>query len=527
MMVHGSPWPRCVGYEFVTIRAYFRVMSKRWRVIVACTMLGLAAAAGITFAMPVTYSAEATAFVAIASSGTDTSTSIYQSSQFALQRVKSYTEVVHSPDVLQPVIDSLRLDESIEELRTTVTAENPVDTVLIKVSVTSSSPAGAQRTANATSDQLGKVIEQLETSREGGTPPVKVTTAVPAALPQFPVSPRRTINLALGILAGLGLGVIGSVLRDQQDTTIKGDDLQVLSGRAPLGLIAYTSEIVGKPLIVLDGVGPAVEEFRSMRTNLQFVDVDNPPQQIVVTSAVASEGKTTLACNLAITLAQSSLHVCLVEADMRRPKVTSYMGIDGTVGLSNLLAGQFEIDEMLVPWHRGLLTVLPAGTPPPDPSKLLGSRNMTVLLSELRRRFDFVIIDAPPVLPVTDAVILAHATDGALFVSRYGHTRRDQVTRALEDLANVKAKLIGTVLTFVPPKGHRELRGHDYGYGYATREREVVELATGAGSPAGPDPTVLARHRSWARSAELDDADERGAESRDGNQPGARTTARS
>jgi len=163
------------------------------------------------------------------------------------------------------------------------------------------------------------------------------------------------------------------------------------------------------------------------------------------------------------------LNVCLVEADLRRPKVSSYLGIDGTFGLTNVLAGQFPLDEMLLPlkWHRGLLTILPAGTTPPDPSHLLGSNNMAALLQELSNRFDVVIIDAPPLLPVTDAAVLAQATDGALFVSRYGHTRRELVTKALEDLQIVNARLIGTVLTFVPAKGHH----YGYGYGYTADER--------------------------------------------------------
>lgn len=475
----------------MTIRAYFRIMRKRWRIIAACVVLGVGAAVGITLAMPVTYSAQATAFVAITSSNTDANTSaLYQNSQFALQRVKSYTDFVNSPDVLQPVITKLRLGESIADLRRNVIADNPVDTVLLNVTVTDTDAVRAQRIANAVSDQLGKVIERLETSRSGGVSPVKVTTAVPAASPESPVSPRRSLNLALGLLVGLALGVIGAVLREQQDTTVKGDDLQALSGRAPLGLIGVNPTAMKQPLVALEAAGRTLEELRIMRTNLQFVDVDKPPSMIVVTSAVASEGKTTLACNLAITLAQSNLRVCLVEADMRRPTAASYLGIDGTVGLSNVLAGQFEIDEVLVPWHRGLLTFLPAGTTPPDPSKLLGSHNMTVLLSELRERFDFVIIDAPPILPVTDAVILAHATDGAVFVCRYGHTKRDQVAKALEDLATVKARLIGTVLTFVPPKNQRELRGHAYAYGYSAPDGEPVDFASSqVNAQTGTTPT--------------------------------------
>jgi capsular exopolysaccharide synthesis family protein len=451
----------------VTLRAYMGILRKRWLLVLALTVFGVGAAAALTFATPKTYAAQATAFVATTSTGTE-SNSIYQNSQFAMQRVKSYSQVINSPDVLQPVLDQLHLDMSLDELQKMVAADNPVDTVLINVTARSKDPVQAQAVANAAAQQLGLDIERLETARAGGTTPVKVSTAVPAPLPQKPVSPRPLINMALGLLLGLALGVGAAVLREQQDTTIKGDELQDLCGRAPLGVIGLNPSGGKQPLVALQKHSAGVEAFRSMRTNLQFVDVDCPPRMFVLTSATANEGKTTTACNLAITLAQASLRVCLVEADLRRSKLTSYLGIDGSVGLTDVLAGQFKLDDVLVPWNRGLLTVLPAGTTPPDPSELLGSRNMTALLAELRSRFDMVIIDAPPVLPVSDAAVLARATDGALFVARYGHARREQVAKALEDLATVNARLIGTVLSFVPPKANRYVHGHDYGYGYTS-----------------------------------------------------------
>jgi capsular exopolysaccharide synthesis family protein len=449
----------------VTLHDYLQILRKRWTLITTVSLLSLAVAAGVTLLTPLTYSAQASAFVTITSTGTEAN-SLYQNSQFALQRVTSYPQVISSPQVLQPVIDTLHLKVSLSDLQKAVTAENPPDTVLLNVVATSRSPQEAQLIANTAADRLGSVIERLETSRAGGVAPVKVTTAVPAALPQSPVSPRPPLNLALGLLVGLALGTGAAVIREKQDTSVKGDDLQELTGTAPLGNISFDPHAAAEPLMALRVQSPALEAFRTMRTNLQFVDVDKPPRQFVITSAREGEGKTTTACNLAITLAQSALSVCLIEADLRRPKVATYLEIDGSVGLTNVLAGQFSLDDMLVPWNQGQLTVLPAGTPPPDPSQLLGSKNMTILLEELRHRFDMVIIDAPPLLPVTDAAVLAHATDGALFVCRHGHTSRELVAKALENLQTVNAALIGTVLTFVPSKA----AGYGYGYGYSIDE---------------------------------------------------------
>lgn len=471
----------------MTFRAYLKILQKRWVIVVTMTALSALAAAGVTLAMPVTYAAQASAFVTITSTGTEAN-SLYQNSQFAMQRVKSYTDFVRSRNVLQPVIDKLKLNVTPTELTKVVTADNPVDTVLINITARASSPESAQDLANAISDQMGTYIERLETTRNGGTAPVKVTTAVPADLPPSPISPRPVLNLALGLLLGLALGIAAAVLREQQDTTIKDEDLEELFGAAPLGVIGFDPGAKEQPLIAMRKNAIGIEAFRSLRTNLQFVEVDRPPHVVVLTSSIANEGKTTIACNLAITLARSAQRVCLIEADLRRPNVSNYLGIDGTLGLTNVVAGQFELDDVLVPWNRGLLTVLPAGTTPPDPSELLGSRNMTSLVEQLRERFDIVLIDAPPLLPVTDAAVLSKVADAVLMVIRYKFTRREQVARAMQDLETVRARVLGTILTFVPSKGGRYDR-LDYGY------ESVEDIRTASPSHVQTDHVTAASAR--------------------------------
>lgn len=450
----------------MTIRSYVQALRKRWRLITAVTLLCIAAAVGITVSLPVTYSSTATSFVAIQRTADDQST-LYQTSQFTLQRVKSYIHVVDSPAVLEPVIDELHLSGGLAALRKNISADNPTDTVLLQVTASAASPALAADIANAVSTHLGRDIERLESPRTAGTSPVKVSLSVPATPPSSPVSPRQTLNLVLGLLSGLALGVVVAVMRDAQDTSMREADLEELTGRSPLGLVRFNPAFASDPLLALNSTGPSTEEFRTIRTNLQFTDVDHPPRRIVVTSAVAKEGKSTVAVNLALALARSN-RVCLVEADLRCPKVSEYLGVDGTVGLSNVLAGQYDLGDALVSWHRGLLTVLPAGTEPPDPSQLLASRTMKTVHDELARRYDYVVFDAPPVLPVSDAMVLANITDGVVFVSRFGATKRDLVERALEQLATVHTRLIGTVLTFVPARSHRALRGNAYGYSRAS-----------------------------------------------------------
>jgi non-specific protein-tyrosine kinase len=183
-----------------------------------------------------------------------------------------------------------------------------------------------------------------------------------------------------------------------------------------------------------------------------------------------AEGKSTTACNLAITLAKAGWHVVLVEADLRRPRIARYLGIEGSAGLTSVLIGKAAIADVLQPWGDEPLSVLPSGPIPPNPSELLSSENMKHTISELTDLGDIVLVDAPGLLPVTDAAVLARICDGTLLVTRYGKTRREQVAQAVKRLDAVDARLLGCVLNFAPRKGGEDYSGHGYGYGVATED---------------------------------------------------------
>jgi capsular exopolysaccharide synthesis family protein len=170
----------------------------------------------------------------------------------------------------------------------------------------------------------------------------------------------------------------------------------------------------------------------------------------------------------------------LVEADLRKPRVCEYLGLDSAAGLTNVLAGQNELADVLVPWRRQTLTVLPSGPVPPNPSELLGSQHMGNLLKVLAARFDYVIVDTPPLLPVTDAAVLATLTDGALLIARHGKSSRDDVERAAQSLEAVNARLLGTVLNAIPVRA----RGYGYGYGYGYGEEPSAKAGARAKAKA-------------------------------------------
>lgn len=450
---------------------YWRILRRGWLIVVVTTIVGGLLAFGWSLRQPMKYSATTQSFVAIS----DTSlvnNSIVTGAQYIEQRVNSYALLASSPQVLDPVIAELGLPENASQLSAQVTAVSIPQTVLINVTATYNDPVMAATIANSVSVQFGTVISAIERTPGANASPVKLTIVVPAQPPSTPSSPRTNLNALLGALVGLLAGSAFLALRETLDTSVsQQDDVEEITGATPLALMGDDPSASDKPLVALDQKAQRSEAFRSLRTNLQFVDVDNPPRVIAITSPLSSEGKTTSACNLAITMAQAGLNVCLVETDLRRPRVATYLGIDGSIGITNVLAGQVDLDDVLVEWGRGLLTVLLSGPIPPNPSELLASKNFGVLLEQLRDRFDMVIVDTCPLLPVTDGAIACAAADGAVLVVRHSKTRKEQLHRALDSLSQVDARVLGTVVNFVPTKrragGYGDGYGYGYGYGYS------------------------------------------------------------
>jgi capsular exopolysaccharide synthesis family protein len=371
------------------------------------------------------------------------------------------------------VVSELRLPVSPALLQSRLSASAIPDTVLLQATVTDPVPARARDIANAAGRQFALLVSDLERPEGGGSSLVKVTTVEEAKLPTSPVSPTTTRNLALAGLLGVLVGVGLAVLRETLDTSVKTpeDVAAAAGGLATLGAVGFDSGARKRPLInPVEAHSRRSEALRQLRTNLQFVDVAAHPKSIVVTSSVAGEGKSTTACNLAITLAQAGLRVVLVEADLRRPRLMTYLGMEGAVGVTSLLIHRATLDQAIQPWGNALLDVLPSGPVPPNPSELLGSREMAELMKQLEARYDIVLVDGAPLLPVTDAAVLSALAGGALLVVRANRTHREQLHRAVESLRAVDARLLGAVLNFVPSRG---ARGYQYGYEYTRAAQEA------------------------------------------------------
>jgi polysaccharide biosynthesis transport protein len=459
----------------VDLRDYIRVIRKGWALIALLALVGVALAAIVSIVKTPEYTATSQVFVSTQSS--DTVQDLAQGNTFTQARVQTYADLVTTPIVLLPVAAKLHLNLTAEQLAARVTASAPLNTTLIEISVVSSNATQAANIANATATSLTSQVQTLETPSGTDSSPVKLTRVQDATVPSAPTSPNVPLYIVIGLLVGVVAGVVAAILRETLDTRIRNErDVELITAVPIVGGIAFDPKARQRPLIVQsDPRSPRSESFRTLRTNLQFLDVEGSTKSFVVTSSIESEGKSTTAANLAIVLADAGARVLIVDSDLRRPRVAEYMGLEGAVGLTDLLIGRAELLDAIQPWGTGTLFVLPAGKVPPNPSELLGSPSMVKLIRLFEDQFDYVLFDAPPLLPVTDAAILATHTSGALVVVAAGRVNKTQLRGAITTLDNVGARVSGLVLTMVPTRGPDAYGygryGYGYGYGYGYSER--------------------------------------------------------
>lgn len=319
----------------------------------------------------------------------------------------------------------------------------------------------------------------------------------PAMVPTTPVRPAKTRNVALAFLVGLVGGIGLALLREYLDNTVKTpDDIETLARLPSLAVVPAFGEGGTSVTRVkfLKGASSnghhkrmelvaqhfpksqVSEAFRALRTALLLSRPDHPPQVILVTSPLPREGKTTAAANLAVTLAQLGDNTVLVDADLRKPGVTRLLNLDTGkhAGLSTYLAGVSTLDLVTVP-HPAIpnLAAIPTGPLPPNPADLLSSQKLSEAIAELRTKFKFIVVDTPPCLAATDAVILSVHADGVLLVVRSGETPKEAFTRTCYLLTGVKSHLLGVVLNAVDagsPDYYYSYRYYPYSYGYGPQE---------------------------------------------------------
>ena len=301
---------------------------------------------------------------------------------------------------------------------------------------------------------------------------IQVNPALPS---KSPIRPRVSSNTVLGAIAGLILAIAVVLLIDFLDTTLKTrEDVEKALKLPVMGhLLELEKSEIEKdgPYVVHVPRSPASEAFRSLRTNLEFIGVDGALRSILVSSPGASEGKTTVAVNLAAVIAQSGKRVLILDADLRRPRVHSEMGLVNRIGLSDVFRDKVELKDAIQPWDGLDLSVITSGGIPPNPAELLGSEKMGRILSELEAEFDMVIIDSTPTL-VTDSQLIAARADGVLLVLWPGRTQAEAARATVEQYRRVGARMLGAVLNNIQP-------GQGYGgynnYVYYRPDQEATQ----------------------------------------------------
>lgn len=449
----------------MNLHLYGRILRERWITVAITILVAVFASVGVTFLTTPLYEASTKLFVSTTAGAS--AFDLYQGNRLSQDRVLSYTQLLMGSTLAQRTVRKLGLEMDPIELQEKVKATAKPGTVLIDLQVLDESPGQARYIADALSDEFVVMVRELETPRPGAEPDARVVVQQRAMIPSKPAVPDPVHNIVVGVALGAVLGILLAVLRDRLDNTIKDPEtLEKVAGVGVVGSIPFDKTLRMEKAIPFDrDKTPIAEAFRKLRTNLQFLSVDDPARMILVTSSVPEEGKSTTAINIALALAEAEHEVLLVDGDMRRPSVANFLELVGSVGFSSVLSGVATLPEVLQRTAFPHLTVLTAGAPPPNPSELLGSMAARNLFGELRARFEYVIVDTAPLLAVTDTAVLAAIADGTLVLTRFGETKREQVANSVRTLKSVGAAPLGAVLTMTPTS-NRSKYSYNYNYNY-------------------------------------------------------------
>jgi capsular exopolysaccharide synthesis family protein len=293
--------------------------------------------------------------------------------------------------------------------------------------------------------------ETIRLARLRSTP--NVVQIEPATIPLYPIQPRPVRDSLLGAISGvLLMGVIAFMIEYMDDTLKTPEDIHRHLQVPVIGLIGEMHKPKGRKkdehfevYVAENPLSPITESFRTLRTNLEFASVDNPIKTLLVTSTQPAEGKTTLAVNLSVIMAQGEKRVVLIDTDLRRPSVHRYLGIANRIGLSDIFRSQAKLANIIVPWGDPQIAAITSGGLPPNPTELLNSDRMNKILDELKEMVDIVILDAPPGI-VADPIVMAAKVDGVILVVEPGKTKIDAAQVLMEQLNRADARVVGAVL---------------------------------------------------------------------------------
>jgi polysaccharide biosynthesis transport protein len=365
-----------------------------------------------------------------------------------------YADLIPTPDVLGPVIARLDLGLTPSQLARRIDVQATSNTVVIRIGVRDGSGERASTIARVVAEQFRTVVATVAPVRLDGRPPVNVQLVSPEAAPWTRLAPRPVVNIVLGLIVGLIVGLAAFALLRRVSRPVSSRELVARVTDAPvIGTILDSPDAVHRPLNVRSRLARP-EAYRMLRTTLRLSRPDLDEQCLVVTSSVHGEGRSSTAVDLAISMANIARRVLLIDADIDNPGLADLLQLDGSTGVSQVLAGEIAFENTVRTWRTPLMDygvdLLPAGAPMPGAGRQLASAAMEEMLSTLRGLYDRIIIDTGPLLSTVDGAFLAARTDGALLLVDTRHTRQRNLVESVGRLEMAGATILGVVLTRVP-----------------------------------------------------------------------------
>ncbi len=441
----------------IDIRELLYLLLRRWYLVVICFVLAAGTAFAVTqFYLKPVYRAETTLFLGKEKDkiGGISFTDLQVNSQLVID----YREILKSRMVAERIQQKLGVD--VGKFQRNVNVQTVKDSRIFKISYEDNSPKLAANVVNDLADVIMQMASDIIEVKN-----VKVIDT--AKVPKTPVKPNKKMNVGMAGILGLLLGAALIYLLEFVDHTFKKpEDVERQLGLNVIGTVPkfeggkrgkkkakdkkeLEQEYLKNLITNNDPKAPASEAFRELRTNLQYASVDREIKAMVLTSPSLGDGKTVTTVNLAVALAQSGRKVLIMDADLRKPKVHHYFGIKNGEGLTNILTEDKDMKKIKITEKNDIpnLYIMTSGPIPPNPAEILSSNKMRQLLEQLKKEYDVIVIDTPPVGQVTDAAVLSGITDGVLLVISSGDTRIEMAKRAKKALEGVNAHVIGTVLT--------------------------------------------------------------------------------
>ncbi|WP_375422743.1 polysaccharide biosynthesis tyrosine autokinase [uncultured Friedmanniella sp.] len=428
------------------LRDYLRMLRRGWPTVLLVTALALGLAAAYLAVAPKKY--EATAVVFVSASRPDSITDLQQGNQFAVNSAATYADIADSATVLGPVAEQLRPSRTVEQLEDMVTTGRRESTSLIDITATAGSAAEAANVANATAASAVKVIPAL-TPQLGSSTRSLVDLQVVRSSPEpsAAVSPDTSRVLALGLIAGLALGLGFTIASQAMDTRLRRpEDMRHLTKAPLLAVLPRLKRSQRGGIVVRDDpASAAVESYRSLRTNLSYLE-SGGRRSLLFTGVADDRHSVDVPVNLAWSMAQAGRSVLLVDLDLRQSLVGEMLHLGGRAGVADVLAGTVEMHEVVHETTQPGLHVALSGTTQPSPSDLLSTPTMEAVLRSAERDYDYVVLHAPPMLTYTDAAVVSRAAGQTLVIVSAAHTRAVELTSALSALGNVRVEPLGLVL---------------------------------------------------------------------------------